>query len=288
MSKFKKIGVVGAGTMGNGIAQLAAQMGAEVVMRDIKDDFVQRGISAIDKFLSKGVERGKVTEEQKSSVLGRIIGTTDMGDLADCDFIIEAVIEDLDLKKQVYGQLDEICKPEVILGTNTSSMSITLIAAATKRPDKVVGMHFFNPPPLMRLCEIIRGYETSDETVAATTELAQAMGKETVEVKVDSPGFIVNRLMIPHMIEAVKLLEEGVATAEDIDKALKLGLNYPMGPFELMDFTGIDICKYVADYFYQELNKELKWASPTTLKNQVRSGKLGRKSGAGWYDYTKK
>ena len=211
-----------------------------------------------------------------------------MGDLADCDFIIEAVIEDLDLKKQVYGQLDEICKPEVILGTNTSSMSITLIAAATKRPDKVVGMHFFNPPPLMRLCEIIRGYETSDETVKATTALAQAMGKETVEVKVDSPGFIVNRLMIPHMIEAVKLLEEGVATREDIDKALKLGLNYPMGPFELMDFTGIDICKYVADYFYQELNKELKWASPTTLKNQVRSGRLGRKSGAGWYDYSKK
>jgi 3-hydroxybutyryl-CoA dehydrogenase len=288
MSEFKKIGVVGAGTMGNGIAQLAAQMGAEVVMRDIKDDFVQRGIKAIDKFLSKGVERGKVTEDQKSAVLGRIYGTTDMGDLADCDFIIEAVIEDLDLKKQVYGQLDEICKPEVILATNTSSMSITLIAAATKRPDKVVGMHFFNPPPLMRLVEIIRGFHTSDETVKATTELAQKMGKETVEVKVDSPGFIVNRLMIPHMIEAVKLLEEGVATREDIDKAIKMGLNYPMGPFELMDFTGIDICKYVADYFYQELNKELKWAVPTVMKNQVRSGKVGRKSGGGWYDYSKK
>jgi 3-hydroxybutyryl-CoA dehydrogenase len=288
MSKFKKIGVVGAGTMGNGIAQLAAQMGADVVLRDIKDEFVERGIKNIDRFLSKGVERGKLTEDQKSGVLGKITGTTDMGALADCDFIIEAVIEDLDLKKKVYGELDEICKPEVILGTNTSSMSITLIAAATKRPDKVVGMHFFNPPPLMRLVEIIRGYETSDETVKATTELAQAMGKETVEVKVDSPGFIVNRLMIPHMIEAVKLLEEGVASKEDIDKALKLGLNYPMGPFELMDFTGIDICQFVADYFYKELNKELKWASPTTLKNQVRSGKLGRKSGGGWYDYSKK
>jgi 3-hydroxybutyryl-CoA dehydrogenase len=288
MSKFKKIGVVGAGTMGNGIAQLAAQMGADVLLRDIKDEFVERGIKNIDRFLSKGVERGKLTEDQKSGVLGKITGTTDMGALADCDFIIEAVIEDLDLKKKVYGELDEICKPEVILGTNTSSMSITLIAAATKRPDKVVGMHFFNPPPLMRLVEIIRGYETSDETVKATTELAQAMGKETVEVKVDSPGFIVNRLMIPHMIEAVKLLEEGVASKEDIDKALKLGLNYPMGPFELMDFTGIDICQFVADYFYKELNKELKWASPTTLKNQVRSGKLGRKSGGGWYDYSKK
>jgi len=287
MSEIKTIGVVGAGTMGNGIAQLAAQMGANVIMRDIKDDFVQRGLKAIDKFLSKGVERGKVSPEQKAAVLGRIIGTTEMGDLAKCDFVIEAVIEDLDLKKTVYGQLDEICRPEVILATNTSSMSITLIASATKRPDKVVGMHFFNPVPLMKLVEVIRGYGTSDETVKVTTELAQKMGKETVEVKVDSPGFIVNRLMIPHMIEAVKLLEEGVATPQDIDKARKLGLNYPMGPFELMDFTGIDICKYVADYFYQELNKELKWAAPTTLKNQVRSGNLGRKSGKGWYDYGK-
>ncbi len=287
MSEIKTIGVVGAGTMGNGIAQLAAQMGANVIMRDIKDDFVQRGLKAIDKFLGKGVERGKVTPEQKASVLGRIIGTTDMGQLAKCDFIVEAVIEDLELKKQVFSELDQICPPQTILATNTSSMSITLIAAATKRQDRVVGMHFFNPVPLMKLVEVIRGFGTSDETVAITTALAQKMGKETVEVKVDSPGFIVNRLMIPHMIEAVKLLEEGVATREDIDKALKLGLNYPMGPFELMDFTGIDICKYVADYFYQELNKELKWASPTTLKNQVRSGLLGRKTGKGWYDYSK-
>jgi 3-hydroxybutyryl-CoA dehydrogenase len=287
MSEIKTIGVVGAGTMGNGIAQLAAQMGANVIMRDIKDDFVQRGIKAIDKFLQKGVERGKVTEDQKSAVLGRIIGTTDMGELAKADFIIEAVIEDLDLKKQVFSQLDEICRPDVILATNTSSMSVTLIAAATKRQDKVVGMHFFNPVPLMKLVEIIRGFGTSDESVAVTTALAQKMGKETVEVKVDSPGFIVNRLMIPHMIEAVKLLEEGVATKEDIDKAIKLGLNYPMGPFELMDFTGIDICKYVADYFYLELNKEQKWAVPTVMKNQVRSGFVGRKSGKGWYDYNK-
>ena len=287
MSDIKTIGVVGAGTMGNGIAQLAAQMGANVIMRDITDDFVQRGLKAIDKFLQKGVERGKVTEDQKSAVLGRIIGTTEMGDLAKCDFIIEAVIEDLALKQSVFSQLDEICRPEVILATNTSSMSVTVIAAATKRQDKVVGMHFFNPVPLMKLVEVIRGFGTSDETVKITSEMAQKMGKETVEVKVDSPGFLVNRLMIPHMIEAVKLLEEGVATREDIDKAIKLGLNYPMGPFELMDFTGIDICKYVADYFYQELNKELKWAVPTTMKNQVRSGQLGRKSGKGWYNYGK-
>lgn len=287
MSEIKTVGVVGAGTMGNGIAQLAAQMGATVIMRDIKDDFVQRGLGAIAKFLQKGVERGKVTEEQKAAVMGRVIGTTDMGELAKCDIVIEAVIEDLDLKKKVFAELDAVCRPEVILATNTSSMSITLIAAATKRPERVVGMHFFNPVPLMKLVEIIRGYSTSDETVQLATELAQKMGKETVEVKVDSPGFIVNRLMVPHMIEAVKLLEEGVATREDIDKAIKLGLNYPMGPFELMDFTGIDIIQFVSDYFYQELNKELKWAAPTTLKNQVRSGKLGRKSGKGWYDYGK-
>jgi 3-hydroxybutyryl-CoA dehydrogenase len=241
----------------------------------------------IDKFLSKGVEKGKLDEDAKKSILGRIVGTTDMKDLAKADFIIEAVIEDLDLKKQVFGELDQICRDDVILATNTSSMSITLIAAATKRPEKVVGMHFFNPVPLMKLVEVIRGYATDDATIEATSQLAQKMGKETVEVKVDSPGFIVNRLMIPHMIEAVKLVEEGVASKEDVDKAIKMGLNYPMGPFELMDFTGIDICKYVADYFYQELNKELKWASPTTLKNQVRSGNLGRKSGAGWYSYKK-
>ncbi len=287
MSEIKTIGVVGAGTMGNGIAQLAAQMGAQVIMRDIKDEFVERGLGAIDKFLGKGVERGKVTEEDKAAILGRISGTTEMSDLAPADFIIEAVIEDLDLKKSVYGELDEICRPEVILATNTSSMSITLIAAATKRPDQVVGMHFFNPAQIMRLCEIIRGHATSDETVAVTTEIAQKMGKQTVEVLVDSPGFIVNRLMIPHMVEAARMLQEGVASKEDIDKAIKLGLNYPMGPFELMDFTGIDICKFVADYFAQELNQELKWDVPTNMKNQVRAGSLGRKTGKGWYDYSK-
>jgi 3-hydroxybutyryl-CoA dehydrogenase len=285
--EIKTIGVIGAGTMGNGIAQLAAQIGCNVVMRDVEERFVENGFKNITRFLSKSVEKGKMTEDQKKEVLGRIKGTTNIADLKAVDFVIEAVLEILDLKKAVFKELDAVCRPEVILATNTSSMSITEIAIATQRPDKVVGMHFFNPVPLMRLVEVIRAYQTSDATVQVTTELAKKMGKETVEVKKDSPGFIVNRIMIPHMIEAVKILEEGIATPEDIDKAVKLGLNYPMGPFELMDLTGLDICKNVADYFYNELNKESKWVVPNPHKTMVKANRLGRKTGAGWYEHKK-
>jgi len=283
---IKKVGVLGAGAMGNGIAQLAAQIGCDVILRDIKDEFVERGIKNIDKFLSRSVEKGKLEAAEKDVILGRIKGTTDMSQLKDVDFVVEAVIEDLDLKKSVFKELDELCRPEVILATNTSSMSLTEIASATSRPDKVCGMHFFNPAPLMRLVEVIRGFSTSDETVEITTGLAKKMGKVTVEVKKDSPGFIVNRIMIPHMIEAIKIVEEGIASMEDVDTAVKNGLNYPMGPFELMDLTGIDVCYFVAEYFYKELNKESKWASPNLLKTMIRANKLGRKTGAGWYDYT--
>ena len=282
-----KVGVVGAGAMGNGIAQLAAQIGCDVILRDIKDEFVERGMKNIDKFLSRSVEKGKLKADEKDAILGRIKGTTDMSQLEDVDFVIEAVIEDLDLKKSVFKELDELCRPEVILATNTSSMSLTEIASATNRPDKVCGMHFFNPAPLMRLVEVIRGFSTSDEAVAITTDLAKKMGKVTVEVKKDSPGFIVNRIMIPHMLEAIKIVEEGIASMEDVDTAVKNGLNYPMGPFELMDLTGIDVCYFVAEYFYKELNKESKWVSPNLLKTMIRANKLGRKTGAGWYDYSK-
>jgi 3-hydroxybutyryl-CoA dehydrogenase len=281
---IKKIGVVGAGTMGNGIAQVAAQIGCEVVMRDIEDSFVERGIKSIDKFLSRSVEKGKLQADEKQKIMGRIKGTTKLSDLKDVDFVVEAVIEDLQLKKSVFKELDGLCRPEVILSSNTSSMSITEIAAATGRPDKVCGMHFFNPVPLMRLVEIIRGYATSDPTMAAATELAKKMGKLTVEVKKDSPGFIVNRIMIPHMIEAIKIVEEGIASIQDVDIAVKNGLNYPMGPFELMDLTGIDIAYFVTEYFHKELNKELKWVSPNLLKTMIRAGRLGRKTGGGWYD----
>jgi 3-hydroxybutyryl-CoA dehydrogenase len=283
--EIKKIGVVGAGTMGNGITQISSQIGCDVVMMDIEMRFVEGGMTSIDKFLSKSVEKGKMTSGEKDAVIGRIKGTTDMADLKDVDFVIEAVIEDVELKKRVFRTLDELVRPEVILATNTSSMSITEIAASTSRPDKVCGMHFFNPAPIMRLVEIIRGYATSDESVTIAEELAKKMGKVTVEVKKDSPGFIVNRIMIPHMIEAIKMVEEGIATIEDVDTAVKNGLNYPMGPFELMDLTGIDIAYFVTEYFYKELNKESKWVAPNLLKTMIRAGNLGRKTGSGWYSY---
>jgi 3-hydroxybutyryl-CoA dehydrogenase len=226
-----------------------------------------------------------MTADQKNAVMGHIKGTTKLEDMKACDFIVEAVLEVMDLKKEVFKALDEMCGPEVILSTNTSSMSITEIATATKRPDKVAGMHFFNPVPLMRLVEVVRGHFTSDATVATCMDVVKKLGKEGVEVKKDVPAFIVNRLMIPHFIEAMVLLEEGVASKEDIDKAAKLGLNYPMGPFELMDLTGLDINLMVNEYLRKELKAETKWQSSHTLKNLVKAGRLGRKTGAGWYEY---
>jgi 3-hydroxybutyryl-CoA dehydrogenase len=282
---IKAIGVLGAGSMGNGIAQVAAQAGYQVVMRDIEDRFVEGGLKAIEKFLAKSVEKGKMTGDQKKEILARIKGTTRMEDLMDVDFVIEAVFEDLDLKKNVFKKLDELTRSHVILTTNTSSMSVTEIAMSTKRPEKVAGMHFFNPAPLMRLVEVIRGYHTNDETTRAVMEMAKKLGKEPVEVKKDTPGFIVNRLLMPHFVEAIKMAEEGIASIEDIDKAVKLGLNYPMGPFELMDLTGVDIGLHVIEYLYRELNKESKWSAPTLLRLMVRAGKLGRKTGGGWYKY---
>jgi 3-hydroxybutyryl-CoA dehydrogenase len=285
---IKTIGVLGAGSMGNGIAQVAAQSGYKVVMRDVEEKFVERALKGIDKFLTKSVEKGKIAADDKTAILGRIKGTTKMEDLKDADFVIEVVFEEMELKKKVFKELDELTLKDVIIATNTSSMSITEIATATQRQDKVVGMHFFNPVPLMRLVEVIRGYNTSDETIAVAMDLARKFKKEPIEVKKDIPCFVVNRLMMPHFIEAIWLLQEGIASAEDIDKAAKLGLNYPMGPFELMDLTGIDIAYHVAEYLHKEMNKELKWVSPRLMKDMVKANRLGMKTGAGWYDYPKK
>ena len=282
---IEKIGVIGAGAMGSGIAQVAAQSGCRVVMQDVTEELVKRGVTSIDKFLTKGIERGKVTEEQKGQVLSRIMGTTRIEDLKDSDFVIEAVFEDLRVKQGVFEKVEGLVAPEVILCSNTSSISITEIASATKRPEKVAGMHFFNPAQIMRLVEVIRGYSSSDETIETVIDLAKKMGKEPVEVKKDSPGFIVNRILMPHFIEAIRIVEEGIATVEDVDKAVKLGLNYPMGPFELMDLTGNDIGYHVMEYLHNELSRELKWFPPNLLKTLIRGGRLGRKTGGGWYDY---
>jgi 3-hydroxybutyryl-CoA dehydrogenase len=280
---IRTIGVVGAGAMGGGIAHVAAMSGYEVVLRDIDMSFVDRAIKNMDKFMARSVEKGKMSEEQRQAALARVKGTISLEDFAGADFVIEAVIEDLNLKREVFQELNRICRPEIILATNTSSMSITSVAASSGRPEKVCGMHFFNPAQIMRLVEVIRGLQTSDETIAAARALAESFGKKTIEVKKDSPGFVVNRIMTPQFIEACRLLQEGVASVEDIDMAVKLGLNYPMGPFELMDFTGIDISYFVMEYFASEFH-DGHYAAPQIIKQMYRAGRLGKKTGGGFYN----
>ena len=241
---------------------------------------MQNGLKNIDKFLAKSVEKGKMTAEVKAQIMGKIKGTTKIEDMKDADYVVEVVFEVMEVKKKTFKQLDEITRKDVILTSNTSSMSITEIAKATTRPDKVLGMHFFNPVPLMRLVEVIRGYYTSDESVAVSLDLAKKFGKEPIEVKTDIPGFVVNRLMIPHLVEAIWLLQEGIASKEDIDKAAKLGLNYPMGPFELMDLTGVDILlTRRRTTSTQELNKELKWVAPRTDEGHDQGGPAREEDG---------
>ncbi|MGJ9383130.1 3-hydroxyacyl-CoA dehydrogenase family protein [Salipaludibacillus sp. CF4.18] len=284
---MKTVGVVGSGTMGGGIAHQAAISGFTVILRDVDQRFLDNALARMQKLMDRQIAKGKMTEEQKSDIIQRITFTTSLEDMSDCEFVVEAIIEDLEAKKEVFRQLDEILVPEAIIASNTSSMSITDIASATKRPHLVAGMHFFNPPQVMKLVEVVRGYQTSDETVKELKKLSIDLDKEPIEVKKDTPGFIVNRIMIPQFIEAIRLVEEGVATPEDIDKAVTLGLNYPMGPFALQDYAGVDIGLHVMDYFYEEF-KDARFAAPITLKNLVRAGRVGKKVGAGWYDYNNK
>jgi 3-hydroxybutyryl-CoA dehydrogenase len=280
---FQTVGVVGIGQMGSGIVEAFARAGCDVIAREINDDLLDRGQAYLQRSLARGVERGKLAQAAADAALGRISFTTQLADFAHCDLVIEAATENMVLKKTLFTELDVICKESAILASNTSSLSITEIASATQRPDKVVGLHFFNPVPVMPLLEIIRGLLTSDETLDAVRALAQVLGKQLVFAK-DNPGFIVNLLLVPYLFDAIRALENGVATKEDIDTGIKLGLNHPMGPFTLLDFVGLDTCLFIGDAMYQEF-KDARYAAPPLLRRMVTAGLLGRKSGRGFYTY---
>jgi 3-hydroxybutyryl-CoA dehydrogenase len=283
--EIKKVGVVGCGLMGSGIVEVCAKAGYEVVVSEINEEFLQKGMDRINKSLSRAVSKGKVTQEEMSATLGRVKGTTKMADFAPCDLVIEAAVENMELKKQIFTELDGILQPEAIIGSNTSSLCITEMASVTQRGDRVLGIHFFNPVPIMPLLELVRTILTSDETLAVARGFGQSVGKTTVVAK-DTPGFIVNRLLIPYLLHAVRIYEDGLATKEDIDTAIKLGLNHPMGPLALMDLVGLDTTLFIADAMFEEF-KDPRYAAPPLLRRMVLAGHLGRKSGKGFYDYSK-
>lgn len=284
--EIKKIAVLGLGIMGNGIAHVCAQAGFDVWARDINDSLVEQGLKTIRKNLERGLKKGRITEEEIETIMARIHGTTNLkATVTDADIVIEAIIENMELKKQVFREIAAMTSDHCIIASNTSSLSITELASVTKRPDKFVGMHFFNPVPVMKLVEIIKGSETSDETVQVIDGLAKKLGKETVLCKKDMAGFIVNRILIPWLNSALNTVYEGIATPEDVDKAMKLGTNVPMGPFELLDFVGLDTTLHILEYMKQELGPAYQ-PSPW-LKDLVRAGRLGRKTGRGVYEYRK-
>jgi 3-hydroxybutyryl-CoA dehydrogenase len=284
MPEIKSVGVLGAGLMGSGIAQVAAQAGFTTRVREVSDALCQRGRGGIEKSLTRAIERGKLPETALNEALGRLVFTTDVGDLWDSDIVIEAVVEDLECKNAMWKELDGLCPPHTIFASNTSSLTIAAMAAATARPDRMVGLHFFNPVPVMKLVEVVRTVTTSEDTFRAVFDFARRLGKEPIAAK-DNSGFVVNRLLVPYLIDAINALEHGVASVEDIDKGMMLGTGYPMGPFTLLDFVGLDTTYKIAEIMFDEY-REKRYAPPPLLKRMVLAGMYGRKSGKGFYDYS--
>lgn len=282
---IRKIGVLGCGLMGSGIAEVAAKAGFDTVVREVSDVLLEKGMGKIRGSLGKAVEKGKMTAEERDAVLGRIHGTTGFEALADCDLVVEAIVENLEEKKATYAALDKVAKPSAIFASNTSSLTVTQLAMATSRPTRFVGLHFFNPVPVMKLVEVVRTLLTEEAALAEIDEFCRAIGKTPVACK-DNSGFIVNRLLVPYLLDAIRALEEGVGSVADIDEGMKLGCGYPMGPFQLLDFVGLDTTYFIANIMFEEY-REKRFAPPPLLKQMVQAGRLGRKSGRGFYDYAK-
>jgi 3-hydroxybutyryl-CoA dehydrogenase len=281
--EIRKVGVVGCGLMGGGIAQTSAQSGFETVVREVSQELLDKGLARIEGLLARDVAKGRLTAEAKDATLSRLKPTTSLDAFADCDVIVEAIVENLDAKRELYSVLDTLCPSETIFASNTSSLTIIEMAAVTQRSDRLAGMHFFNPVPVMKLVEVVRSIVTSDATIATLKEFGAALGKTVVEAK-DTPGFIVNRLLVPYLLDAVRVLEQGIATREDIDQGMQLGCGHPMGPLKLLDFVGLDTTYYIAEIMFEEF-KEPRFAPPPLLKRMVLAGHYGRKSGKGFYDY---
>ena len=284
MAEIKRVGVLGCGLMGSGIAQISAAAGYDTLVREVSDELCERGIGGIGKQLGKAVEKGKLSAEDRDATLGRLRGTTNLEDLKDCDIVIEAVVEDLALKNEMWQTLDRVCGPETIFASNTSSLTIADMAAATKRPERMVGLHFFNPVPVMKLVEVVKTIATAPEVFDTAFQFAKSLGKEPIVCK-DNSGFVVNLLLVPYMMDAIRALEQGVASIEDIDKGMQLGTGYPMGPFVLSDFVGLDTLDKIGGIMFNEY-KEKRYASPPLLRRMVSLGYFGRKSGKGFYDYS--